>query len=539
MHVRVSAKTFLKDVVWVIVVASLYTIPYLLVDSTVRWLVLGVVTGGLLLTIILRAAQAKMPRARPDRPHLPAVIARLPASMWIVDLDLRLQAILGLSPLTNFSPDFHPEKTFVEYPELLPLHEEALKGLPGTYEVNAGGRWYSVHVRPLHNQQGEITGCVGVATDVTRCRELEMQLGGYNDKLRELLNESVREFNRVMRRVEAILNSSSDSIALLREDGTIEQTNPAFDDAFGYEMDEAFGLPITFFVEEGPHVETVAGALDQVLENHEIQRAQIVALRKDGSTFDADVAFAPVEVENEPTTVVASLRDITQLKEIERFKTRFVSNAAHDLGNPIANLKLRVYLLKRSPDQLGQHLDVLEHQVCRLESLVEDLRTLAKMDRGSVSLDLKPVDLNELAGRIVSSHRSMAASKSQNLRFIPDDELPEVEADRFQLERVMVNLIANALNYTPKGGYVTVRTTQKNGTCRYIVEDNGLGINPDELPYIFERFYRSSTVKEAGLEGTGLGLAIAQEIVDAHGGRIEVESALDEGSIFTVILPRS
>jgi signal transduction histidine kinase len=294
---------------------------------------------------------------------------------------------------------------------------------------------------------------------------------------------------------------------------------------------------VTIFVEPD-YVEPLAETLRAVAEQHRLGRIEVTARRKDGRMFDADAALAPVVISKDrPPSVVLSLRDISHRKEVERLKAQFVANAAHDLSHPISNLKVRLYLLKQAPERLPDILPVLEDQMGRMERLVVDLRTLSELDRGAVSLELAPVDVNALAADVVNTNKPLAEEKRQTLVFEPGEDLPPVAADRFQLERVLVNLISNALEYTPEGGQITVTTGQAEGMCTCAVRDTGIGIAPEDLPHIFESFFRSDRVRKTGREGSGLGLAIAHEIVEVHGGRIEVESELDRGSVFTVWLP--
>ncbi|MBN1287587.1 MAG: PAS domain S-box protein [Anaerolineae bacterium] len=537
-------KGIVRDIILVMVVASLYVLLHLLNDShNIGWVIYPAVIGVLLFIIVLFAAVSSR-RGEASAHDIRVLSPRLPYSIWITDARLRITQVIGARPpvLTGevcIGTSLHDLLGGETSKPALTGHQRALQGKLTQYELFVDDRYYEIHIEPLRDKRGRVTGCVGLATDVTRRKQLEAQSQRHAEQLKNLLGERTAQINRVAHRVEAILNSTSDAIALLRPDGTVEQTNPAFDALLGYQMDEAFGQPLAFFVEPYFFAEVLSNALDTVAIKQQMQRVEIVARRKDGSTFDADVALAPVDIDGEPPAVVVSLRDITHLKEIDRFKTRFVDNAAHDLGNPIANLKLRLYLLKKTPERLPQYIEVLEHQVQRLEALVKDLRMLARMDRGATPLELAPVDLNALAYEVVSAHLSMAATKSQSLRLVAADDLPPVQADRFQLERVLVNLVANALHYTPEGGHVTVKTRCEGDVCCCTVTDDGMGIAPEDLPYIFERFYRSEAVKSAGLEGTGLGLAIAQDIIKAHSGWIKVESEPNKGSTFSFAVPRA
>jgi two-component system phosphate regulon sensor histidine kinase PhoR len=236
--------------------------------------------------------------------------------------------------------------------------------------------------------------------------------------------------------------------------------------------------------------------------------------------------------------LLLNMRDITHLKELDRFKSRFVANAAHDLSNPLAALKTRLYLLKHSPDQLEHHLAVLEQQTRRMEYLVQDLRTLSEMDRGLIKLTLDTFDFAALVDTVAETHQPLAHEQGVTLMVeMPGTPLP-IEADRQQCERIVVNLITNAINYTPSGGRVTLCAELDDAQLVFTVQDTGMGIAPEALPHIFERFYRSDRARSFNSTGTGLGLAIVKEMVQAHKGAITVESVVDQGSTFTTTLPR-
>ncbi len=215
---------------------------------------------------------------------------------------------------------------------------------------------------------------------------------------------------------------------------------------------------------------------------------------------------------------------------------RFVADVAHDLGNPVANLKLRVSLLKKVPERMAEHLAIIERQTERMDNLIKDLLTLSRLDLGVLTTELTSLNLNTLVTRIVQTHEPTAESKGLSLTFQAEPDLPRLTIDARQIERVIVNLIANALNYTQTGGTIHLATTRDNSAVVFTIRDTGIGIMPEAMPYIFERFYRSDEARQTA-EGTGLGLAIVKEIVSRYGGTILVESKPGQGSEFRVLLP--
>lgn len=239
--------------------------------------------------------------------------------------------------------------------------------------------------------------------------------------------------------------------------------------------------------------------------------------------------------------VAARTQELAQanerLLELDRLKTKFVSDVSHELRTPITNLQLYLDLLKHGkPEKRDHHLTVLRQQANRLTRLVEDILDLSRLELGDRRIAFASVDLNELVEQVVMTHQPLADNANLRLTFEPGPGLPFVQGEVNQLAQVVTNLVANALNYTPVGS-VTVRTYLEEKHVCLNVMDTGIGIDPEDLPHLFERFYRGKQVSQGVVPGTGLGLAIVKEIVDLHRGSIEVNSQGGKGSAFSVRLP--
>jgi signal transduction histidine kinase len=196
-----------------------------------------------------------------------------------------------------------------------------------------------------------------------------------------------------------------------------------------------------------------------------------------------------------------------------------------------------LYLLKRTPEKLDEHLRKLENQVEHLRNLLDDLRSLSQLDQGKFTLTVETSDINQIVAHVYDTYEPVAISKGQTLHLITDPQIPEILVDKRQIERVFVNLVANAINYTPHDKAITVRTLRDENAVVFSIADEGMGISAEDLPHIFERFYRTDVARSTQSTGTGLGLAIVKEIVEQHGGSVTVESELGKGSTFTVRLP--
>ena len=194
-------------------------------------------------------------------------------------------------------------------------------------------------------------------------------------------------------------------------------------------------------------------------------QAQIVV--EPGQGRDVELTLIPVTtaVAGETSGVLLNGHDITQLKEIERFKARFVADALHDLATPISGISTRLYILQRTPEKLADHVRALENQVQHLRNLLADLRILSQMDRRQIALNLEPCNVNELVRRVFDTYEPVALEKQQSLRLRTAPDLPEVRLDPRQIERVLVNLASNAVNYTPQSKEISIETTFDEQCC--------------------------------------------------------------------------
>jgi signal transduction histidine kinase len=230
-----------------------------------------------------------------------------------------------------------------------------------------------------------------------------------------------------------------------------------------------------------------------------------------------------------------------RLTELDRLKDQFVSNVSHELRTPLANVKLYLQLLDRGrPDKREEYLQTLLRETRRLEKLIDDLLELSQLDLGVLAFYLEPADVNYLIAELVQDRILMAANRELiiDCQLTGEPLLALIDPARFT--QVVSNLMTNAINYTPSGGLVTVSTAvQPQADVPWVtvtVRDSGNGIPAQELPHLFDRFFRGMVSREAGVAGTGLGLAICKEIVEQMDGHITVESQVGQGAAFTVWL---
>jgi signal transduction histidine kinase len=231
-----------------------------------------------------------------------------------------------------------------------------------------------------------------------------------------------------------------------------------------------------------------------------------------------------------------------RLQALDRLKDQFISNVSHELRTPLTNIKLHLSLLdKRGMDALDRYLPTLQRETERLRRLIEDLLDLSRLQAQITPPRREPQSLDGLIAEVAALHTTRAEARGLTLEQAYSPEPLHMHLDRAQMLQVLTNLIGNAVAYTPSGGRVRIDSTyaDQGGQAGVAVRvfNNGAAIPPDDLPHLFERFFRGQNGIESGEAGTGLGLSICKEIVEQHGGSITVESSEAGGTVFTVWLP--
>jgi signal transduction histidine kinase len=237
---------------------------------------------------------------------------------------------------------------------------------------------------------------------------------------------------------------------------------------------------------------------------------------------------------------VCILRDVTQLKEIDTLKSDFVATVSHDLRSPLTLMRGYATMLEMAGalnDQQKNYAHMIVQGVDNMSKLVNNLLDLGRIDFG-VGLQVESIPVLDIIERVTGGLQMQAKQKNISLGVeIPRDLPHAVEADQALLHQALYNLVENAIKYTPEGGEVTVRLQGSESVLTFAVNDSGIGVQKEDLPRLFEKFYRG-THREALIQrGTGLGLAIVKSIAERHGGRVWVESELGKGSTFFLQVP--
>jgi signal transduction histidine kinase len=357
---------------------------------------------------------------------------------------------------------------------------------------------------------------------------LYSRLHEQNERLESRVRQRTAEVEAEYAQLEAILDSSSDGIVVVDGAGRVARTNRVAEEWLSRSLSPRDSAALREAI-----VEAAAPATDD-------PSGRVLEL----TGLDLHLRAAPVagEQHGEGPAAVVALHDVTPLRALARMKSQFVSNVSHELRTPVTTIKLYTSLLRTaSEERRGQYLDKLEEEVDRQACLIEDILQISRFDLGRIELNLGAADLGELAGGVLESFGPQAAGKRLRLELDRSDECPLALADADQIVRVVENLVANAIRHTEQGGNVRVscgaREVHGRTWATVMVKDDGTGIPEDELPHLFERFFRGRETREMQAPGTGVGLALARAIVDLHGGRITVESRPGKGAAFTVWLP--
>jgi len=375
-----------------------------------------------------------------------------------------------------------------------------------------------------------------------------------NAEVYRLIREQAQELGQMLRhqqeegtRSQAILTSIADGVVVNDTEGQIILVNPVAERILGMSgkhlIDQDFRALFSVF---GDQVETeVVAAMETLLNTPvpEVTKAFKVRVAVDKRVIHAHLS--PVLTERSDFLgVVTVFRDITKEVEADRAKSEFVSTVSHELRTPMTAIKGYTDLIHAGAagpinTEQQRFLAIIRSNTDRLTALINDLLDISRIDTGRIRFEPRPLQISEVISDVVNVLAGQAEAKQQTLTYEVVGGLPDVMGDRDRLIQVLTNLIGNAIHYTPEGGEIDVRAYLVEEAVRVDVQDTGIGIAPDDMGHIFERFYRANHPLVQETRGTGLGLSIVKMFVDMHGGRIWVESEPGEGSTFTFILPLS
>lgn len=352
--------------------------------------------------------------------------------------------------------------------------------------------------------------------------------------------------NQERRQLDAILENAADGFCIMSVSHKVERWNRALArltgitaaDAIGHNYDDLFrwaqrtrGLNL---------VDAEAAGWPTPASVPIYVEGEV--LRKDDSPLAVGVTYAPLfDRDAHLVNLIASVRDITRFREAEQLKSTFISVISHELKTPVSLIKGYAGTLRREdanwePAVVQQSLAVIEEEADRLTGLIENLLDASRLQAGGLRLQREECQLAEIAARIAARFQTQTTIHRINTRF--PDNFPIIKGDEERLGQVLSNLVSNAIKYSPDGGAITIAGRVLAQEIVVGVSDEGPGLPPDEVQRVFDRFYRATTLATERASGAGLGLYLARAIVEAHAGRIWVESPVGTGAAFLFSLPR-
>ncbi len=380
------------------------------------------------------------------------------------------------------------------------------------------------------------TGFLHTRVHPSAPRDEIRELGKRFNRLAENFHQKVDELTKALAESQALWAGMEEGVLILDLKGRIQRMNEAMKIIASHLYPTDRGKHyLEVFREPG-----LSELIQRTLLSKESQLGTLALFGYPGKTFQVQTSLIRYP-EKGGEGLVLVFHDVTDWKQLERSRQEFVANVSHELRTPLTAIKGYVEALLDgeiaggSPEH--KFLKIIERHAERMDKIVSDLLLLSEMEWKERALKKEAVSLSPLLQSALEIIRPMAEGKHQKLTLECEANLPSISADVQKLQQVMVNLLQNSSMYTPEGGTIRIRAREVLGGVEILVEDTGIGIPPEELPRIFERFYRVDKARSREEGGTGLGLSIVKQILEAHGGSIGVESQVGQGSRFTVFLP--
>jgi two-component system phosphate regulon sensor histidine kinase PhoR len=399
------------------------------------------------------------------------------------------------------------QKWAAPWPQIEQLVSQIARGeTPSTFLINGGGDPHRVGL--------------ALETIFARQQELERQIAG-------------RESD-----TQTIVGAMEDGVLVVDARSRITLMNPTFQKLFDL-REPAVGVPL---VEAVRHA-TLDQLVGETLKTREAMRSELTVTdsRTHGERH-IEVSAVPIKkADDEMSGAVVLLHDVTESKQVDQIRREFIANVSHELRTPLSILRGYIEVLLDEPEtpreELARILSIMERHSKRLQRLVDDLLTLAQLESSQATLELSVVRVDELFNNLIRDWKEKLAAK--NLKVIVDltPEASTFRADGTRLEEVLYNLLDNAVKFSRENGQIHLQAARRGSETVLSVADNGFGISKEHLPRIFERFYRADKARSRELGGTGLGLAIVKHIAQLHGGHVEAESELGQGTTIRVVLP--
>jgi PAS domain S-box-containing protein len=390
----------------------------------------------------------------------------------------------------------------------------------------------------------------GIAQKVDRVRAnsvrlsagvpLQAPLEDAHDELGQLdqsFHEMAQILSETIRREQALITNAVDVILSLDKAGVCIDVNPAVTTVFGFNQDQIIGRRFLDVMKDADKTSTINSLVRAVDENEPVE-VENQMRKRDGSIIECgwSARWSP-----EDNAIFCVVHDISQRKQVERLKRDFVSMVSHDLRAPLSAIQLIMQNAVRGiygtlPEAACERIAMATESIERLIGLVNGLLSMEKLEAGEMELNLVGIKADEVINPAVHLMQGLASKKHIKLQVAPGDN-PYFYGDSERLMQVLVNLISNAIKFSPDEADVDVSVRDSGKSVRFSVSDKGRGVPPGLETKIFERFQQVQSTDDSKLGGSGLGLSICKAIIESHGGSIGVESNNGQGSIFWFDLP--
>lgn len=363
------------------------------------------------------------------------------------------------------------------------------------------------------------------------------ELAGVMNEMAAQIQQNLERISAERNRLDTILTSMGEGLMVTDAQGRITLVNPAFCRLFSLaenvEGRQVIEIARNPALNEAFRAVSASGS----------ERLEEMTLHL-GEDTHLLTHWVPLREEGVLQGIVAVFHDITDLKKLENIRRDFVANVSHELRTPVTVIKgygeaLLGGTLENDPERARRFVEIIYSHSERLADLIGDLLTLSQLESGTLTLDLTPLQIERAAGHAAGLLEQKAGRKQITINTAALAGAPAILADPGRLEQVLINLLDNAIKYTPASGTISFITAEENGMLRIGVRDTGIGIPPKDLPRIFERFYRVDAARNRDEGGTGLGLSIVKHIVQLHGGTVAVESEPGKGSTFWISLRKA
>ena len=354
----------------------------------------------------------------------------------------------------------------------------------------------------------------------------------------EALGEKIERLSKALAESQALLNGMEEGVLILDLHGRVQKMNTAMEEV----LSPAYPAEVGKHYLEAFRDPELNEIIQTTLKEKKGQRRGLSPLGRPEKVFEVQSSLIQYP-EDGGEGIIVVFHDITELKRLERIRQDFVANVSHELRTPLTTIRGYAEALQddrlENGAQAKQFLQIIERHTQRMEKIVSDLLLLSEIESPDRMLRKHPLSIAELISSVIEALRPMAESKQQTVQMEVASGLSPLRADGQKIHQVITNLLHNAICYTPEKGNIFIEAKAVEKGTEVSVSDNGIGIPPEDLPRIFERFYRVDKGRSRDLGGTGLGLSIVKHIVEAHGGRVSVESKPGHGSRFTFFLPQA